>query len=553
MCSMKHDKFLFIIILVGAALALPNLGDRVITGDEAYTVLQGKTVVEHGYPYAFYKNIEILPKATYYFFGAPLFNWTPWLESYITAAALLVAGLDGFWLRLPFVLFGIATVVLFYLFVQKMTKDRFIVVVSTLLLLTSVTFLLHVRQARWYSLSAFFALATWFAYWSLLREGKSWLWLAGAAALLFHSMLFTFFAVMFSIGVHYISFEILFERNKLQPRLQQLRMGLRAWWRPLLVVTLLTLPWFIITGQLAAKSGGFTLSPVKLIMNSALYGYYAVVLLLPTLIFVPLIILFLRKLFVGKDSSWIRMPREGKFILTVVLASLAFLSVKADLLPAVRYLVFLIPLFSLMTAYALAWFKEQNKIIAGLLVTIIILGNYAFVAPFLPFRDVLSNVSGGKESAGDFIRDSLQPRAYLIEYVYELVNDVTTTDDEIVRVMRERGRSEDTFVASHFTHALIVYTEMNVGLPDLRAEAYYGRFGGLVNVTPQWIIPRGFELEQKEIEEFLNEADERYNLSRYERITLGVDDSERWASAPDPINHRFRTKEGELAIYYKPR
>ena len=533
----KEHLPLLIALALGILLLFPNLGDRMATGDEAYTLIQAKTVLGHGYPYPFYRNFEILPKATYQLGSILLFNWTPWLESYIAAAMEAVAGFSEFWLRFPFALFGLATIALTYVFARKLLSGRFALTMALLLLVTSVTFLLHARQARWYVLSMFFALATWHAYWCWIREGRSVWWLSLTAVLLFHSQIYTFAAVLFSLAAHFV----LFERKRCT--LSWLRKNAL----PLVAILMATAPWFVLTGQLAGKAGGITLSPLRFGLGIALYSYYTAVLLVPLVVVIPGLIMVLRK------EGW---SEQRKFIATILLGSFLFLPVKGDLLPAVRYLVFLIPLLSIVTAEALAVVRRKSVFIALVLAVVIGTTNVIHIAPLIPFRPLLDAVTVGKaqELESEFIDQSLAPRAYFPEYLYEVTHHTTSAEEEIIRVMSEDGSPGDTFITSNFAHVILVYTNMDVGLPDARAESYYKMTGQQPpNRVPEWIIPRGFRFERAETDAFIREADATYNLSRYRQVAIDINDEERWASSPDPINHKFKTDTSRtLTIYHRP-
>ena len=532
-----QHKFLLVLLILASIIYLANLGDRTITGDEAYTVLQAKTVLDHGYPHAFYKNFEILPKATYNIANTYIFNWTPWLESYITAVMLKIAGMNEFYLRLPFVLIGLATIALFYFFITKLTKEKFIIYTSTLLLATSITFILHVRQARWYSLSTFFALATWHTYLGWTQEKKSHWPMVASAALLFHSQLFTFFAVAFSLAVHYALFEI--KKASATESIKRIAI-------PFIAITILTLPWFLATGQLATKSAGFTLNPIALAANLGIYGYYIAILLIPII----LVGIFLIILIKNKERT-ILTPNH--FIITILCASLFFLAVKGDLLPAIRYLIFLIPLFSIINAFMLNELKKYSKPLAIILLMFMLLGNYANVIPFTLARvTAQERITHAPQYIQSFIQHSTTPHLFLISYLYEITHHTTSTDRAILNIIKTKGKPADTFTTSHFPHTILIYTNLTATVPDIRVESFAKTTNkSITNTTPNWIIPRGFALEQEEIDTFLKEADHRYNLSAYEKIEIAIDDSERWASAPDPINHRFRTVQGTLIIYHK--
>ncbi len=184
------------IAFVAVALCFTRLGVRALWQDEAETALLARSVLHDGIPRATIDGNLV-------FQGAIAFDrentWTfhPWAQFYIAAAAMKVWGDGNAALRAPFALCGVITILLLYLFVRRHWRDTPTAFLCALLLATSSTFILHVRQCRYYALSALFALVVVALLFELmLRPGKRLGFTWGVAlAILFYSDFGTLFAM----------------------------------------------------------------------------------------------------------------------------------------------------------------------------------------------------------------------------------------------------------------------------------------------------------------------------------------------------------------------
>jgi hypothetical protein len=532
---LRNNWFLAAVLIVSALLLFLNLDDRVFFVDETETVMVGKTILEYGYPYPFYSNYDINPKAKHEVFGTILFNWNTWIPYYFSSGMHGLFGLEEFWQRFPFALFGLATIALFYFFANRLTNN-FSANLATVLLATSVTFLLHMRQSRWYAVSTFFALAAFYSYWLWIKDDKKPNWFVTSVVFLFHSQLLIFFAVMFALAGYHILFV---RRSK---ALKDILVILGA-------IAILTLPWFILTGQFSGKSGGITLNPLEIGINLGLYGYYSLVLLVPLLVVLPFVILLVRR---NKQVY----TNENIYLLFILGASVFFVSLKSDLLPAIRYLVSFIPIISLLNAQALEWFRKRFGMLVVVILTIVIIfTNFLNVVPIAFGKPVFEQATLGRSSheIADFLDSSLAYRFFLFDYVYEITHDYTGADDEIVSYLQRFGNGDDYFVAVYPSRTILLYTGMNVGIPDKRAESFYRENSLEVpTVVPEWIISRDSILAAERNEKFLSEVDELYDLTQYEEIVIPINDRELWADSPDPVNHQFKTdRGGSFTIYHR--
>jgi len=514
--------------LLALALLLPNLGDRIITGDEAYTVMIGNTILEHGIPSGTYGDFLINPKDTAWttIGGFPTYTWVSWMQHYISAGMSTFFGLSEFWQRFPFVLFGIASILLTFYLTERLTQKKNLAWVASLLMLTAVSFLLHARQARWYTPSLFFTTLAILGYWIWLKD-KRMVWMVLGTIFLFHSNQLFFFEIMFALA----GYHLLFQRKSIPWKNIGTCLG---------IIFLCTFPWFILTDQLAKGSGlGFSL--VRMTLNIALNMYYIFILLTPLLF----VILY----------AWVYKKKEYQtFILTISALSILFLSVKTDHLPAIRYLINLLPLFFLINAEVLVWMYHKKKEIAIALGCLLILTNILHIIPFAFAKDQFLHmpVPIPEYEKQHFIESSLNIQAPLVNYIYEITHTYVSAEKEIIRYIQTHGKKGETFITSDFPHTFILYlADFHIGKSQMRVKKYYEAFDKPVpQEKPNWIIPRKFKVRTERTEEFLSNADQSFDLETYtiHQIRMRED---RWANSPDPLNHRYWTeRDGEVLLYY---
>jgi len=515
---LRKNKFLAIIVVLAAVFLFLNLGDRYISNDETFTALASKTIVEDGYPNAYYNGVLINPKNTSYI--GTVYTWSTWLQEYIAAFVMLISN-DEFLLRLPFALFALATIVLAYYFTRDLTKNKAISCIATILTATSVVFYLHARQLRWYGLAMFFGMAMIYSYWILINDKKASLWFCLSSIFLFHSNYYIFFGVAFALIVHFVMFEI---------------KKFKKFIYPTIFVFLFTFPWFYLTGQLA-KTVGTTFSLSKIFLNLAL-NYYLIFIFLFPFLFLLIWLAFIantkeRKFLLGKNYL---------FVVTVIVATTIFFSIKADILPQIRYLVFMVPLFSLLNATVLYKVYQRKEIVAYVLVLLLIFTNLLNLFPFVFMKDAALKFDSDKATSYEqerFIENSLKPRFLFFDYIYEITHNYTSTDEQIISYINAHSSKDDTFITNSlaFRNTFMFYTDLN--------EAK------ITDTKIDWIIPRKFDVRYDTFTTFMAKLEGNVNLSSYEAI-VSKGNEDRWADTPDPLNHAFKTNNDKtILIYHK--
>src|SRR5215510_15663719 len=138
------------VVLVSALLIFFALDARILWIDEAETALLGRSILHHGVPTAFDGRNIISQEIGREYGSDYVWRWTPWLDKYVAAAAFAALGESTFSARFPFALLGLLAVVSVYVLALALFRDRWLGIIAMAFLASSVPFILHVRQCRYY-------------------------------------------------------------------------------------------------------------------------------------------------------------------------------------------------------------------------------------------------------------------------------------------------------------------------------------------------------------------------------------------------------------------
>jgi hypothetical protein len=162
--------------------------------DEAETALLARSILVHGVPEARVGK-DLISQEIGREFGPDLvWRWTPWLDKYVAAGSFALLGESTLAARLPFALIGLAAVASIYSFGMGLFGDRRIALLAMAFLGTSVPFLLHARQCRYYPIAILGTVwAVHFAVATVRRAGwRAPAGLALAMTIVFHANYLTF-------------------------------------------------------------------------------------------------------------------------------------------------------------------------------------------------------------------------------------------------------------------------------------------------------------------------------------------------------------------------
>ncbi|MBI3616115.1 MAG: glycosyltransferase family 39 protein [Candidatus Omnitrophica bacterium] len=503
----RGDPWLLLLLGAGALLLLSNLGNGRLWQDEAETAVLGRNVLHYGYPRAFDGINQVNP-------ALPLqdgYAWTyhSWLPIYLAAGSFALFGVDTTSARLPFALLGLGALWLGYRAAQRLTGDRWISRLTLLTLTTSVPFLLHMRQCRYYAPEVFFTLWAILAYWRFLHQ-KRWSGAEFVLALtfLFHADHGIFLPVTAACGLHF-AFS--------QP-------GTRGWVRAgavALLVLSLNLPWAI---YLEAWQHHKAFSWKEVSHHLQFYFRQINRFIFPIVFWLILGLArrrFFKGLFGEKDSNQRSAWRLVGCLVAVGLIFLIFVPEQRHF----RYLVFLIPwLFMIQAAFLARWIRSGRVIVAACLTALLLLTDIIhYSGPSL----LAAQIPGVREKLSS---QEVRCRSLPLEFLGELTHPYRGPIDGIVESLQEQAEPGETVKIPYEEISLFFY------LPDLKVEPLLtlDQFGQ--ETYPDWIILRRDWLPSG----FLDSPYYRKIEGRYRQILLDAPDIP-WQNRPDPGYHRFRT------------
>jgi len=498
----KNHKFLLIIILFSSLLMFLNLGDRYFWSDEAYASLWAKSILENGIPKADLGENLLATDL----FGEPgcqtrcynedyVFIFNPWLEDYSIAFSFLIFGINTFAARFPFALFGILTLIALYLFAFKLTNNKKIANLSIFLLSLYIPLYLYSRNARYYSLTMLLALIVLLSYLYFLDNRRySAIIFAVSNILLFYTHYIPFFATFAALSAHFIIFK--FKKKKFKKLICCSA-----------IIFAFTFPWFIYSGVTSTSDFSFS----KLLFGSFyLFAYFLLYLF-------PAIFLF----FIPKLLS----KKENYLILLMVLFGILICTLGPIGLPSPRYIVFLFPITLILIAQVFLLIKKYNKYLFFILILFLLFTNYLFVLPFKPFEKPLLNKTEKDSDSYLFIKDNLQIRYLIFDYLYEITHPYESPNAKIVNYLIKNSYKDEVYLTNSQGNVIMFYTDM---------VEYRGPF----NKTPDWIIPRKSRALWGNIIPYdfvLSKINESYEL-----IIINSTEYIYTIDNPNPRTHRFK-------------
>lgn len=428
-------------VLLGAALMLPNLGDRSLWSDEAGTALFARTILTHGIPIAF-DGVNVTHSSD--FNSDLVLVKLQWLPYYMAAGSFGVLGVDAFSARLPFVLMSLGTIAMFWRLAKQLFEEQRAAVVTTAVLVLSTAFLLYSRQCRYYAPCIFFTLLSMCSYPSLSLQNKRSLALfVIAMAGLFHSNYLVFFCVAGAWLADYL----IFDRSR-----EKARAGAVA----VFMIAALTLPWFVYADGFAQVKGESHGAPPARIAQ-LFFGYYMKLnwlCLLPAALAVALPLLTYR----ARQRQRAAWPLR---VLGFVVAYLALLAIAGPKPTsndhiAARYVICLAPACALLVGWIIQRAWSWN---AGLGMALLTLHLTTNILTFYAATPRAQQANAHDAIAAPFVR------LPLFNYVHEIAHHQPDAYAAVADYLKMHGRDDDMVLAApyHTAEPLILLTGMRFG------------------------------------------------------------------------------------------
>lgn len=490
---------LFVITCAALLLLLANLGNQYLWEDEAETALVSKTILTDGVPRG-YDGKNFFSQGCGADYGDNyIWRRHAWLPFYILAGFYEVCGVSTFVSRLPFVLFGVGTVLATYFFARAFWSGTRIPAIAAALLTVSVPFLLLCRQCRYFSMTMFFSVLSLYAYVAILHKKKY------AAPLLFVTSILLFHCQYFYIVVLFATILLhagTFRRDRLIILLVVI-----------VAAVLINGPWLVwLIRMNHQQSSGVGYGLLHL---SELVEYFKIPVVAIIRYVFPLwllavvaIAVIARRIktgcFPAKDRIfWERLSLPFFFVIfnivTVVVASYY---------PFFRYTAPSIPLLIILIAVIIDAAMRVHKLLA--------VGTIAMLLVTSQLKD----------------------------FLYEITHDFDGPEEGIASYLNEHGSPNDVVAITFGDMPLKFYTKMRI-------------VGGFTceDLEPaknaRWVIIRKYIMSPRDdvVRQYLlNNID----WVKYRQIVLDYPDTP-WENREDPASHYFRTStdEDRVVIYEK--
>jgi 4-amino-4-deoxy-L-arabinose transferase-like glycosyltransferase len=327
----KLLPFLFV-VTVASVLCFWGLGRRTLWQDEGETAVLAQRVLSCGIPKALSDGNLVYQGVPNSFDEAYRWTFHPWGQFYVAAAGLAIFGDTTFAARFPFALCGMITIALLYLFVWRHWHSSDIAVLSALLLATSVPFVLHCRQCRYYGLSALTCLIV-VAIFIELVNNPSLRWWIGLGLALAAQFYIDFGTLMVMLPGLLLSFWPIRAGKK----------EIFAAAKGFALALLLILPGLVLHSKKLAAAGGGGRNFFDILAVLLVHIYYFDAWLIPLLFAIPAGGIFIWRIFRNREKY---ISEQDRIVIICSLVMVSAVVAMAWAVPAL-YLRYIIPQISL--------------------------------------------------------------------------------------------------------------------------------------------------------------------------------------------------------------
>jgi hypothetical protein len=509
-----------LVIAVASALCFWGLGTRTLWEDEAETAVLAQRVLSYGFPKALSGNNLVYQGVSNSYDKAYRWTFHPWGQFYVTAAGLAVFGNTAFAARFPFALCGVLTVALLYLFVWRHWRSSGIAALSALLLATSVGFILHCRQCRYYGLSALTALIVVAVFIELVNNPHRRWWIGFGLALA--AQFYTDFGTLMVMLPGLLLSLLLIKVGKKEIIAAAKSLALAF----LLIIPGLMLHWARLT------AGGGSRHFFKSLLRNI---HYFDVWFIPVIFAVPAAGVFIWRLLRSKEKN---ISEQDRVIIICILvtASAAIGMAKAAFAPYLRYVVPQLSLAKLLFALIIAGlYGKLRRTVLSLWSTRLFL---TIVITTLVFTNIFSLPLQYLIGTAKYPKPKISPPPGLftgIEFaglMYELTHDFVCCNRVALNVVDDLAEADETVLIDSGDLPLMFYR------PDL--NIYSLNTLSRLRHTPDLVISyKSSYYHSDYIYNFIQKLQTAHK-GNYLCITISVPE-ELCGNTPEPDEHDFIT------------
>lgn len=514
-------RFMAALLTAEAALLFARLDNTAFWIDESMNALLGLNILKFGYPVAWDGAYLVEP-----YFDAELtagfvrISHT-WAQFYLTGGSLAVFGPSDIAARLPFVLCGLAAVVVTYKLARRVSGDERVAKLAALLLALHAGFLLYSRLARYFSLAFLLMPLTCLAYlrWSDRPTWKNVALFTLCSLLLFYSHFPIWPFIVAAASAHFI----IFDRKREHARRKLLQLIAST-----VVTAALIAPWVAYAHPFRHNiydwsGSGYALRLLIFFwkVNSWVFPFVSLTALL------GLLALLARAGVLRRASDTLRLRRDYFLLLSFPLYVLVIIFAPHPMVSS-QYTALGIPFGMIVAAYMVLRIREYGRSLGAATLALLLATNVLQAAPFILVEksgiapataERLMVTPAAQFNSGaplaHYLTEQLKLRSYLFEYAAFVGRPYEHRLKLIVDYLKRHGERGQTVLAPwHDADAIRFYTGMNVvyhfkpSLTRAEVRALVYRPG----VEPDWIIPNAYyEPDQPFF---------KYSASDYERVYI---------------------------------
>lgn len=378
----KENKYELFFLIVLALIYVVNINRSFLWQDEAEVGVIARHILHTGLPVA--GRDGIIPIANYDGFHTSwppyIYVWQTWLMFYVGALTMFFGGESVFFLRLPFVVFGLFSLVIFYKLSYLVTHNKNVAKVSFILLSLSTQYIIFSRYARYYTLVFFFSLLAIYAFirYFIVKERKrnqGYVFVVSMICL-FHAHYLSFFGIFFGLILYMLLDNLSFFSTFLKT--QKVKSHISQFLKYCTLILLFTIPWLII---FRAK---YIFQDIQLFSSS----YFSNLLHIPNKInrTVPLLLLvpsFVLTLI--RNNHYPKKEMKLAAFLILATFTVVHLATSMDIPPSIsaelRYVLGVYPLLYIYLGISIFYLSKISKLVGFLVLTLVLLTN-VFSLPY---------------------------------------------------------------------------------------------------------------------------------------------------------------------------
>jgi len=437
---MRREHIIAIVFFASIYLGLVGLGNTHFWDDESYTAIMAKNLVEQGrYTTWDGRNLHLYINGA--FSNSELISLGAPMDSYLIVPLFKLFGYSTWLGRIPFVVVGILALLVFLsLLKYDFGTENHMGLYSFVLLALSVSFLLNIRQCRYYALALFFGLLGFYAYRRFLENQET-----RFVALLSGSSILLFYTNYLIAGVFLLSLAAL------HLLLHVRKLDKSGWLKLILGIV------FFLVG---------IIPQLRMALSVTDYGHHgepwlsrhATILwwnirdlnlsgMMPWTIALGLIVVLAmqvkRKELPPAVWDWLLFP----ILYVVIMGVVSPQSIEHPGIADLRYLFLITPFFMGLIGYFLSVVHQSSKVVSILLLVILLNTN---LLSLLPVQQKFDSVLPVQQNF----------RLLLPSFLLEVHSPYTTSYEAVASFLRKEAKKDDiVFTLPLFTHGpLLFYT-----------------------------------------------------------------------------------------------